>query len=107
MPEYSRVEFPMLRIVLLRRAKPGMGLEKSAFDRNGRVIGEPGESLTEERIRHQVEEKRRLKKKLSEFDLDLEQRKTVMDAMDGRASELQEVRTPFAAGFPAVCHENV
>lgn len=51
MPEYSRVEFPMLRIVPLRRAKPGMELEKSAFDRNGRVIAEPGETLTEERIR--------------------------------------------------------
>ncbi len=50
MPQYSRVEFPMLNVVPLRQAEPGMELEKAAYNREGRVIAESGQKLTEDRL---------------------------------------------------------
>lgn len=50
MGQYCRVEIPMLSVKSIRDAEPGMELEEAAFNREGRVIAEEGEVLTEERI---------------------------------------------------------
>lgn len=50
MQEYCRVEIPMLSVKSIREAEPGMELEEAAFNRDGRVIAEEGEVLTEDRI---------------------------------------------------------
>ncbi|MFB6347749.1 MAG: HD domain-containing phosphohydrolase [bacterium] len=51
MTTYCRLTMPVLDVLSIRRAEPGMELETTAFDRNGRPIAEAGEELTGQKIK--------------------------------------------------------